>query len=374
MQKSYDVTMSTSSGNKVQGVACLRRNHEFPLPTSTNFTVGDYIRKYREGFWKLPFMQRNPDTWPDDHYRELIESIFNNIVTSPFIGSMHDALDIKLLDGGHRTEAILRFIDNKFPITCPTTEEDRTFSELTVKDRTIFMDKGLLFLIYQKLSPHEEEFLYFRINNSLPFTPGEVVNGYSTIPICSLARDLGDVYAPRLKKLFVRGVEGNNLRADSSNLMFTILGNFYHKSIVKGEKTSKNDEIKKSCESYRYKDIDSERLKYNVECLFQLLDAKRNEHPHLLMMLPTVQEIMMKHDVGMNRETDRANRKVLRFVDILARFFSEIEKPSHALNARWQGLKRKPDNDTIKGVQNPSKPTNCVKRAEIFTDWLKMNT
>ena len=52
------------------------------------------------------------------------------------------------------------------------------------------MDKDLIFLIYKGLSGLEEETLYFKINNSLPFTPGEIVNGYSTIPICALPGSL----------------------------------------------------------------------------------------------------------------------------------------------------------------------------------------
>lgn len=369
--QTYNATMTTPNTGTRTAIVRVRRTHQFPKPAVKNFTVSDYVHKYNKGYWSLPFTQRNPETWPDDHYRELIESIFNNIVTSPFIGSEHSTLDVKLLDGGHRTEAVFRFLDDKFPITCPTTGEDRKYSELSDEDKAIFMDKDLIFLIYKDLTPLEEETLYFKINNSLPFTPGEIVNGYSTIPICVLARELGDEYALKMRDLFVRGIEGQNLRCDSSNLMLMILRNFYQRKIVKGEKMTKNDELKKICNEFRDIEIDTENLIYNTKCLFDLLGAKRVDHPYLLMILPTVQAIMMKHNIGMSPDVDGDDRVPL-FADILARFFHEIERSDNQLNPKWQSLKRKPEDPNIQGVQNPSSTANCNKRAGIFSEWLEL--
>jgi len=372
MQKSYNVKMSTSSGT-IRGVARrLRCTDPFPPPVTANFTVKVYVEKFRQGYWKLPFTQRNANTWPDDHYRELIESIFNNTVTSSFIGSRQDRFTIHLLDGGHRTEAILRFLDDKFPITCPDTYEDKKYSKLSEENKAYFMDQSLSFTIYSKLTLTQEEFLFFRINNSLPFTPGEVVNGYSTIPMCALARDLGDLYAPKLRELFVRAVEGQNLRSDSSNLMFMILRNFHHGKIVKGEKMTKNEELKKICEEIRDVEIDIDTLRYNTKCMFDIFKTKKIDRSYLLMILPTAQAIMMKYNIGMNPETDNES-KISRFSDVLATFLFEIEKSNNPLNHKWQSLKRNPEDVNIKGVQNPSLPANCNKRASIFSEWCQMN-
>lgn len=372
MQKSYNVKMSTSSGT-IRGVARhLRCTDPFPPPITANYTVKVYVEKFRQGYWQLPFTQRNANTWPYDHYRELIESIFNNTVTSSFIGSRQDRLTTHLLDGGHRTEAILRFLDDKFPITCPDTYEDKKYSQLSEENRAYFMDQSLSFKIYSELTLTQEEFLFFRINNSLPFTPGEVVNGYSTIPMCTLARELGDLYAPKLRELFVRAVEGKNLRSDSSNLMFMILRNFHHGKIVKGEKMTKNEELKKICEEIRDVEIDIDTLRYNIKSMFDIFKTKKIDRPYLLMILPTVQAIMMKYNIGMNPETDNES-KISRFSDVLATFLFEIEKSNNPLNHKWQSLKRNPEDVNIKGVQNPSLPVNCNKRASIFTEWCQMN-
>lgn len=238
------LSVSLPSGTRTATLV-KKTNMEFPRPVKFSFDVEGYLKKYNKGYWRLPFMQRNQDTWPDDHYRELIESIYNNILTSPFVGSKRDSLDHVLLDGGHRTEALVRFTNDKFKITCPDTNEEKLWSELTEKSKAEFYQHTLDFIIYDNLTPLQEETLYFKLNNSLPLTPGEVVNGFETIAICRLARELGDHYADKLKRFFRRGIEGQNLRADSSNLMFMLLRNFHQRKIVKGEKLKKKKNSRK---------------------------------------------------------------------------------------------------------------------------------
>ena len=150
-----------------------------------------------------------------------------------------------------------------------------------------------------------------------------------------------------------------------------ILRNFHQRKIVKGEKMSKNEELKKICEEFRDMNIDTDNLIYNIKCMFDLLEAKQVDHPYLLMILPTIQAIMMKHNVGMSPNADGEDRIPL-FADILAKFLFEIEKSDHQLNPKWQSLKRKPEDPNIQGVQNPSSTSNCNKRAGIFSEWLEL--
>ena len=92
------VTVSLPSGTRTATLV-KKTNMEFPKPVKLSYDVEGYLKKYNRGYWRLPFIQRNQDTWPDDHYRELIESIYNNILTSPFVGSQREELDNVLLDG-----------------------------------------------------------------------------------------------------------------------------------------------------------------------------------------------------------------------------------------------------------------------------------
>ena len=227
---------------------------QFPRFERLNFTVEEYMRKVERGYWRLHYIQRDDSTWPVEHYRALIESILNNILTSPFIGSAESELKVTILDGGHRTEAMRRFKNGMFKITCPTTGNDVLYEELSEIDRAIYNDKPLMMLIYPNLTPLQEETIFFSVNNCLPMSPGELINGYMSIPLCVLARRLGEQYKESLRVSFKHcRAGGNDHRAESSNVMMLILRNFQEGRLVIGEipTITKMEDLKKEYENMR---------------------------------------------------------------------------------------------------------------------------
>jgi len=344
----------------------------FPRFERLNFTVEQYLTKVERGYWRLHHIQRNDSTWPEDHYRELVESIFNNILTSPFIGSAASELDVTILDGGHRTEAMRRFVEGRYKITCPTTGTDVYYHELSDEDKAIFNEKPLMMLIYPNLTPIQEETLFFRVNNSLPLSPGEIINGYMSVPMCVLARQLGERFVENMHESFRNCIGVGDLRAESSNVMLMILRNFQHGRIVIGEKpsTTKKEELKNVCERLRTIEINEEALTHNVEVLFNIIRGRKSER-YLLMILPTIQAIMMNYGVG--SLDNYSMERVRTYAELISTFFLEIENPelTYTLNRDYQSLMRSPNDTTIRGVQNPSTPNHCVRRAALFTRWLE---
>lgn len=340
----------------------------FPPCKTIFLSVGDFMNnKVKKGYWKLPNIQRNNSTWPQAYYRELIESIFNNSLTSPFIGSQKSALDISILDGGHRTEAIRRFFDGELKITCPRTKKELLYQELSDEMRAEFEDKPLICSIYDGLTDLHEETLFFRVNNSLPLHPGEIINGFSTIPLCALSKKLGNRFADEIRDSFVRSISKDDLRGESSNVMLLILRNFHSGRIVVGEKAMKD--VKEVCERVRYEDIDEITLEHSVQVLFQIIGCRKRARYHF-DTLPTIQSIMMKHYVG---TYVCSQERVSAYCELISTFFHEIENPELAPihNVKYQALMRNPHMDNITGVSNPGNPTNCKKRAAIFTEWLE---
>jgi hypothetical protein len=342
----------------------------FPRSEGLNYTVEGYMEKVKRGYWKLHYIQRNDDTWPEEHYRELIVSIFNNILTSPFIGSAKSELDVTILDGGHRTEAMRRFMDGMFRIKCPTTGADVLYNELTENDRAIFKEKPLIMLIYPELTPLQEEKIFFRVNNSLSLSPGELINGYMSIPICVLARELGERFSDSMRASFKNCIGVDARRADASNVMLLILRNFQMGRLVVGEipTEKKKEELKRECEKLRAVEIDKRALTRNVEILFDIAKNRSIEDRYLLMVLPTIQGIMLKHNaIGMTEQ------RLSELSNNISEFFFEIEdRELHPkLNIEYQRVMRTPKDPTIKCCQNPSIPLNCNKRIGVFQKWLK---
>lgn len=323
--------------------------------------------KVKKGYWKLPYIQRNTTTWPRTYYRELIESIFNNSLTSPFIGSQKSALDISILDGGHRTEAIRRFFDGELKITCPRTKKEVLYQELSDELRAEFDDKPLICSIYEGLTDLHEETLFFRVNNSLPLHPGEIINGFSTIPLCALSKRLGIRFADEIRDSFVRSISKEDLRGESSNVMLLILRNFHSGRIVVGEKASGKKDLKELCERVRYEDIDEFALEHSVQVLFKIIGCRKRTQYHF-DTLATIQSIMMKYYIGSQLCSEE---RVNAYCELISTFFYEIENPELAPihNVKYRALMRNPKDSF--GVSNPGNPTNCNKRAAIFSEWLE---
>ena len=357
-------------------VTLARTDLQFPPYKTLTPSVEDYMNKVKRGYWKLPYIQRNDTTWPEDHYRELIESIFNNILTSPFIGSQKSPLDISILDGGHRTEAIRRFFDGELRITCPHTKRELLYNELSEETRAEFNDKPLICLVYEGLTPLHEETLFFRVNNSLPLHPGEIINGFNTIPLCLLSRTLGERYADELRMAFKQSISTEDLRGESSNVMMLILRNFHRGHVEVGERSTQKKTVKDLCERLRHEEINQPMLTQDVDALFEIIRNRKREK-YEFHIIPTIQSIMIRYDIGSRALTWNNNmhpyERIEAFAELISDFFYEIENPelTPIQNPKYQSLMRVPHDPTIKGVQNPGNPSNCNKRAAIFTEWLE---
>ena len=84
---------------------------------------------------------------------------------------------------------------------------------------------------------------------------------------------------------------------------------------------------------------------------------------------------MMNNKIGTTESRNGMNvlQRANKYCELISTFFNEIENPelTPVHNAKFQALMRSPSDITIKGVQNPGNPSNCNKRAAIFTEWLE---
>lgn len=351
----------------------------FPQYYSTTTKIGCYMKGVQDGHWKLATMQRNDSTWPKSHYKELIESIFNNILTSPFIGSQKDPRDplkVSILDGGHRTEAIRRFYNDEIKITCPQSGEEKLWSELSDQTRAIFNTKPCITIVYEGLTPLHEETLFFRVNNSLPLHPGETVNGHITVPMCVLARELGEHYADVMRSGLKQSITNSNARGESSNVALMILQNFHRGHIENGQRPSAMEKVKNTCERLRSVVIDEQKLRDNVSALFRIIQ-KRKRDKYEFHLIASIQAMMQNYNIASNAGTwtngmSRAER-IDTFAGLISDFLYEIENPDLVpteLFMEYRSITRA-TNGSDTGVNNPGLPRYCVKRAQIFANWLE---
>lgn len=339
--------------------------NQLPPPISSDSHIYQYIDNYTNGYWKLHDMQRNDESWSDRYYKELIESIFANTLLSPIIMSVRDDINephlADCIDGGHRTKAMMKFMDDKIAINCPDGQK-RTWNDLPETTRIIFSQKTVNIKTFKGLTHDQEETLFFNTNNSLPLDPGEVINGYQTIPICAIASRMADKYSSDLKDKFKRAIEHDDKRAHSANLMFMTLVNFHERNLVNGQKTSNKETQKKTCEKYRNVKVDDAVLTYMCDCLFKIIskcDSKYN-----LCVFPTIQEIMLRHEIGFVNPCP----KIAKFRVSIRDFLHHAHSSNSTYAERWGELIHHANN-----VTNPSYPKYCRYRANIFDEWLNDN-
>lgn len=354
--------MSSRSNGIMQSPA----HSKFPtndnaFSNKSNPDVETYIKRFSDGKWRLHNIQRNDSTWKDPEYALTIQSIFEGTLLSPFIASVQEnGYDTFLIDGGHRTRAILRFMNDEFPVRISRTGNTYLFSELEALDRHTFLSSGLNVITWKNLSALDEETLFFRVNVGLSLSGGEAVNAYHTIPICVLARKLADKHADILQDSINRATLKKNERHDASSWMFLLLSNFHNNEITRGENYGRSmfEDQKEDCENFRGVAIDEEYLTEKVNFLMGILATKTVTKKLPTYIMPTIQAIMMKSDAP----------PVLPWARIINRFLFEMFETDtrvtpNALVTEWNGFSRK-------FKSNPGEPGYCISRADIYLRWV----
>jgi hypothetical protein len=321
-----------------------------PEKKSKDIDVRTYLNKITSGKWKLHDIQRDDTTWNDGLYFMAIDSLFKNLLISNFVISLHSSTEGYILDGGHRTRALVNFVNNKIGLRME--DGSKVFWEqLCEADQECFYDKQISVVVYENLNARDEEDLFFRLNLGLNLSIGDYINAYRTIPLCALAKEMGLQYAERLKSNFNKLITKDNVFADSSTVMMMILENFQAGTLVRGEKPTitKREEIQAMCESLRYVEFDEVDIRKKVEKLMDIVCPKVIEKKWLGVILPSVQAIILE-----DPECDPE--------DVRDFLFQVHTFETSVFYQKWYSLSR----DMI---SNPGYPQHCQERAKLFLEW-----
>lgn len=328
----------------------------FPIPEKGTPPTSGYLKNFADGSWRLHGIQRNDTTWKPEEYRKTIQSIFSNILISPFVGSLQaDGVTTHLLDGGHRTLAMMRFVNNEFEVCAPSTNQPCFYKDLPQRDRKAFDDfRPLHTFVYTNLTKAQEELMFFRLNIGLPLSAGEAVRAFHTIPICVLASELSAKFDSIIQDSICRAIMKNNQRDDAASWMLLILQNFHAGEIVLGENPgpSKQAENLERCEQYRNTTIDEQKLSSQVAKLMDVIKDKKIEKKFPSYVIPTVQGIMMLYP------TVDTNTIGSFLYDMF-----ELDATENPLTREWEDQNRW-------NKSNPAKPAHCDERVKIFGKWL----
>tara|TARA_B100000767_G_scaffold254447_1_gene259857 strand:- start:67 stop:1155 length:1089 start_codon:yes stop_codon:yes gene_type:complete len=298
-----------------------------------------------------PHLQRNSTTWPRGMNKKIIESIVTNKLVNPILISIQPDGTAFILEGSHRGDETTGFVDNKFSVY------GKKLSQWTKQERELFMRKTIKIVRYHNLTLRDEEDIMKRVNLGLQFTIGEHLNATPSIPICALARTLGERF--QMKLISNTKCLRDNVRGESTLFAFMILRNFVANKLISTEQPKPDGaaQFLDTIETYRCSKYNESELIRKFELLMDVFEQapspslKLYGNKYMRYTVMTTQQILLDFPTA-------TPRVIRRFIDALYitpkanRMQSPLEFVSH-----W--FKNVPSS-------NPSNAAKCVLRSQAF--------
>jgi hypothetical protein len=341
-------------------------------------SVRSIVDCWNRNEYRMPSLQRNPDTWDAEQTSKFIMSVLesraihNVITTNNVVAKNFDDNDyFEILDGGHRTLTLAQFIDNKVSVIgeTPWGHVDFKFNDMPPSYRSQFLQKKLTLATYTDLSEQDKAKIFEELNSGKEVSPGEFINSKIGLEDHRFIRLLVEFFAedPTREALFDKVT-----RTDTSELgHLPILHLMYH-NLFFGTDASKH-ETQTSCKRgaiidlLSYLTIQSRRIhenkwpqierqmRKNLECFAFLLDSPKGN-------------TLRKYDLmSINLLLCEAPDTSL---DDLVRFCKAVRETPE-LELKWS-LKDSEGKNTISG-QNTCDLKHIRPRVEIAKNWLAEN-
>ena len=171
-----------------------------------DITIYDYINKYiNAGRIIFPKWQRD-DCWDDEYRTTLIEALLlKSDLPKLYLSNFNDINSninkYYILDGGHRTRAIARYMNNEYSITidddsvyydnAPVDHNTRHNRVMNNHEKNQLDNYLLTITIYDNLTEKESRKIFNQLQNSRPMTMADIVNSHES-PLVDYLRSLGE--------------------------------------------------------------------------------------------------------------------------------------------------------------------------------------
>ena len=190
-----------------------------------------YNLQFESNRYSLSPWQRD-DCWTSEYQKSLIKSILSGIdIPKIYIGQITDTGIETIMDGGHRTRAINRFMNNGFSINIDGQEVffDRQIDQATRNTRNLSNDEKRNFLsfeltvtTYTNISENDCRMIFNILQNAQPMSVADVINSHQSELVDYLriiSREFM-VDGDSLRKLIIENKVLDN--ADNSELLYQL--------------------------------------------------------------------------------------------------------------------------------------------------------
>ncbi|KAI0660118.1 hypothetical protein C8Q70DRAFT_75347 [Cubamyces menziesii] len=176
------------------------------VPRATTYTCQSLYEQISAQDIDLQPEYQREVVWPDAKQIGLIDSIFRNFYVPPVIFVVHTSDDggerRVCVDGKQRLTSIYRFIAGEIPYKDPFTSQRYYFKRdladskgqlLPERYKKVFMNKQIVCMEYQEITPENEREIFQRVQLGMALTPAERLQAISC-PLTGFIRELLDTY------------------------------------------------------------------------------------------------------------------------------------------------------------------------------------
>lgn len=306
-----------------------------------------------------PHLQRNSTTWPEGMNKKTIESIVTNKLVNPILISIQSDGTAFILEGAHRSEETIGFVNNKFSVY------DKKLCQWADREKELFMRKTIKIVEYKGLTLRDEEDIMKRVNLGLQFTIGEHLNATPSIPICALAKTLGERF--KLKLISNTKCLRDNVRGESTLFAFMILRNFMANKLISTEQPKPEGaaEFLDTIETYRYSEYNESELIRKFGLLMDVFEQapspslKLYGNKYMRYTVMTTQQILLDFPTA-------TPRGIRRFIDALY-ITPKANRTQSPLEFVSLWFKNVPSS-------NPAAAGKCVLRSQAFAAFCATRT
>ena len=157
---------------------------------AVSVSVKDHVHNFERKFLDMPKWQRNGQkNWEGNYLSELIDSIMSGIdLPKLYFALILGKQKRTIIDGGHRTRALVRYKNNEFAWVCGNVSifysqnviDGENYRVMTDEERDYFDNYSLTVVCYKDITEKQARKIFNRLQNSAPMTMPDIVNSYES--------------------------------------------------------------------------------------------------------------------------------------------------------------------------------------------------
>jgi hypothetical protein len=338
--------------------------------------IEQIVNNKKSGKWRMPALQRNPDTWSSEQASKLIISIIEGRATHNTITlnkvTTNGIVYYEIIDGGHRIVTLVSFMNDEIEVTEQLENGEIVsfkYSDMDDEAKDHFYYKQFATATYTNLSEPEKAKIFAELNSGKVVSAGEYLNSKIMLEEHYYIRLISEFFYEDEKRqqIFEKVTKTNTMELGHLPILLLMYGNLFFSNEKKKQETqcpTTRDKVNARLDlltSFRRNDhqknwkIIEKLMSKNVECLYWMMGSTKKS--------PVNKYDIMAMNLLLCECPDTS-------VEDMVRFLKET-RSSDNLKRRWM-LKNDEGKNELKG-QNTCDVDHIRPRVEMAKNWLAEN-